>query len=55
MTKQHKTVPYDPAAHLAKSLLDPTFKAAYDALENEFSALDMLMQTRKFVATHSPR
>lgn len=55
MTKQHKTVPFDPAAHLAKSLRKPTFKAACDALENEFSARDALLQARKFVATHPPR
>ena len=37
---KHKTIPFDPAAHLAKSLRKPAFKAAYDALEDEFSALE---------------
>ena len=40
MTKQHKTIPFDPKAHLEKSLSDTAFKAAYDELEEEFSALD---------------
>ncbi len=52
---KHKTIPFNPAAHLAKSLRSPAFKAAYDALDDEFSALDTLLQARKFVATHLPR
>ena len=47
MAKPHKTVPFNPAAHLAKSLKNPAFKAAYNALEDEFSALDSLLQARK--------
>lgn len=47
MANQHKTVPFDPADHLAKSLANPEFKAAYEALEDEFSALDTLLQARK--------
>ena len=47
MARQHKTIPFNPNAHLAKSLRNPAFKAAYDALEDEFSALDALLQARK--------
>lgn len=47
MAKQTNTIPFDPAAHLKRSLKDPAFKAAYDALEDEFSALDALLQARK--------
>ena len=47
MAKQHKTIPFDPAAHLKRSLKNTAFKAAYDALEDEFSALDALLQARK--------
>ena len=49
MAKPHKTIPFSPAAHLAKSLKNPAFKAAYDALEDEFSALDALLLARKEV------
>ena len=47
MTKPHKTIPFNPTAHLAKSLNNPAFKAAYNALEDKFSALDALLQARK--------
>src|SRR3989338_9278833 len=47
MDKQRKTIPFDPAAHLNRSLKNPAFKIAYDALEDEFSALDALLQARK--------
>jgi DNA-binding XRE family transcriptional regulator len=47
MAKQHKTIPFDPAAHIQRSLINPEFKAAYDALEDEFSALDALLHARK--------
>ncbi len=43
---QHKTVPFDPAAHLAKPLKNPAFKTAYNALEDGFSALDALLHAR---------
>jgi len=46
MPKQHKTIPFDPMIHLTKSLKNPAFKSAYDALEDEFSALDMLLRAR---------
>lgn len=47
MAKQHETIPFDPAAHIQHSLSNPEFKAAYDALEDEFSALDALLHARK--------
>lgn len=47
MAKQHKTIPFDPVAHIQRSLSNPEFKAAYDALEDEFSALDALLHARK--------
>jgi len=47
MGKPLKTIPFDPAVHLEHALKNPEFKAAYDALEDEFSALDALLQARK--------
>lgn len=47
MVAQHKTVPFDPAARLAKPLKNPAFKTAYNALEDEFFALDALLHARK--------
>ena len=44
MAKQHETIPFDPAAYIKRSLKNQAFKAAYDALEDEFSALDALLQ-----------
>jgi DNA-binding XRE family transcriptional regulator len=41
-------VPFNPKAHAAqKSASDPQFKAAYDALEDEFAALSALLKARK--------
>jgi len=47
MAKHHETIPFDPAAYIKRSLKNQAFKAAYDALEDEFSALDALLQARK--------
>ena len=47
MGKPLKTIQFDPVAHLELSLKNPEFKAAYDALEDEFSALDALLKARK--------
>lgn len=44
---QHSTIPFDPVAHIQRSLSNPEFKAAYDALEDELSALDALLHARK--------
>lgn len=43
-----KPVAFDPKAHAArKRKTDPTFREAYDALEDEFAALDALLKARK--------
>ena len=47
MAEQHKFIPFEPTPHLTKSLRDPAFKAAYEALEDEFSTLDALLKTRE--------
>jgi DNA-binding XRE family transcriptional regulator len=45
---QFKPVAFDPKAHAArKHKTDPAFRAAYDALEDEFAALDALLKARK--------
>lgn len=36
----YRPEPYDPAADLAKDLEDPAFREAYEALEEEYAALD---------------
>lgn len=54
MTKTAKStdsfapVPFDPAAYVKRrSAKDATFKRAYAALQDEFSALDVLLRARK--------
>lgn len=45
---QFKPVAFDHKAHAArKRKTDPAFRAAYDALEDEFAALDALLKARK--------
>jgi DNA-binding XRE family transcriptional regulator len=45
---QFAPVAFDPKAHAAdKRDADPAFRAAYDALEDEFAALDALLKARK--------
>ena len=45
---QFHPVKFDPKAHAArKRKADPEFKAAYDALEDEFMALGALLLARK--------
>lgn len=45
---QFKPVAFDPKAHAArKRKTDPAFREAYDALEDEFAALDALLKARK--------
>lgn len=47
-TDKFKPIPFKPKAHAAKkSATDPDFKAAYDALEDEFAALSALLKARK--------
>lgn len=45
---QYKPTAFNPKAHAArKRAADPDFRAAYDALEDEFAALDALLKARK--------
>lgn len=43
----YQPVPFDFDAELAEALQTPEFRRAYDALQDEFSALDALLQARK--------
>lgn len=45
---RYQPVAFDPKAHAAKKRkADPEFRAAYDALEDEFAALGALLNARK--------
>jgi DNA-binding XRE family transcriptional regulator len=45
---QFKPIVFDPKAYASqRSLSDSVFKQTYDALENEFAALESLLQARK--------
>ena len=45
---RYKPIAFDPKAHAAKRRkTDPKFRAAYDALEDEFAALGALLRARK--------
>lgn len=45
---RYQPVAFDPKAHAAKRRkADPEFRAAYDALEDEFAALAELLHARK--------
>lgn len=45
---RYRPVAFDPKAHAAKKRkADPEFRAAYDALEDEFAALGALLKARK--------
>ena len=47
-TDKFEPIPFNPKAHAAKkSATDPEFKAAYDALEDEYAALSALLKARK--------
>jgi DNA-binding XRE family transcriptional regulator len=44
----YRPVPFDPGAYAAsRREADPAFRAAYDALEDEFAALAALLAARK--------
>lgn len=44
----YRPVPFEPKKYAAKMRrIDPKFRAAYDALEDEFAALDVLLKARK--------
>jgi DNA-binding XRE family transcriptional regulator len=40
-------VPADPRAELARDLADPAFRAEWDAIADEFAALDRLLEARR--------
>lgn len=43
----YKPVSYHPREQLKKELQDPNFRQAWDALDDEFAALDALLSARK--------
>jgi len=43
----YKPVPYTPKKALEKDLQDPEFRQAWEALEDEFAALDALLTARR--------
>lgn len=43
---KYSPVPYNPKAALAHDLKDPKFRAAWESLEDEFAALDILLAAR---------
>lgn len=43
----YKPVSYDPKKKLEKDLQDPNFKKAWEALDDEFVALDALLTARR--------
>jgi len=43
----YKPVSYDPKKKLEEELQDPNFKKAWDALDDEFAALDALLMARR--------
>lgn len=44
---QYRPASSDPSAELAKDLEDPAFREAYEALEEEYAALDAMLNARK--------
>ncbi len=47
MADRYNPVPLDIDKELAAWMKDPDFKRAYDALEDEFAALDVLLEARR--------
>jgi DNA-binding XRE family transcriptional regulator len=43
----YQPVPFDVDAELAEAMQTPEFRTAYDALQDEFAALDALLQARR--------
>ncbi len=43
----YKPVSYHPKKKLEQDLQDPSFKQAWEALDDEFAALDVLLKARK--------
>lgn len=40
-------VPFDPKAEIERELADPEFRKAWESIQDEFSALDVLLSARK--------
>jgi DNA-binding XRE family transcriptional regulator len=47
MADKYNPVPLDIGNELAEWMKDPDFKGAYDALEDEFATLDVLLEARR--------
>ncbi|PTL35026.1 transcriptional regulator [Candidatus Methylomirabilis limnetica] len=43
---KYRPVPYDPKAALKRDLRDPDFRAAWESIQDEFTALDVLLEAR---------
>jgi len=43
----YRPVPYDPKAALKRDLRDPDFRAAWESIQDEFTALDVLLEARR--------
>ena len=46
-TENYAPVPFNPRATLARELKKPGFRRAYEALSEEFAALDALLEARR--------
>ena len=44
---KYRPVPYDPKAALKRDLRDPDFRAAWESIQDEFTALDVLLEARR--------
>lgn len=44
---KYRPVPYDPKAALKRDLRSPKFRAAWKSIQDEFAALDVLLETRR--------
>lgn len=50
----YQPVPCDPATELAKDMEDPAFREAYTDIEEEYAALDIMLNARKTAAICHP-
>lgn len=44
---RYDPVPFDVGKFVSEKLQDPAFRTAFDALEDEFAALDVLLEARR--------
>lgn len=44
---RYEPVPFDVGAFVAEKMEDPSFREAYEAMEDEFAALDILLEARR--------